>query len=302
MSRGVSLPESCDLVALGLDPAGLENVYPMSDRHGHHLLRLRHSGRCYVLKHYPRADESTEIRAYRLLIELGVPTIPVQALTENSLLIADLDESEEWRLAMPDDVGQIQVGRAVARWYRLLHKAGSAWLAAINPRPDWLLAEFDVLTPEGLIDVGNRLELGEACLWRRAAAAIEALLGAVRSLAQTLTYNDFHYTNLAMSRGDGPTRAIVFDHHLLGAGLAFSDCRNVVGSLGPLAAEAFSAEYGLLDPLQALLDEPFSHLHALWEATRRESFPTWAAPSLAMARDGRLLASLDRAIEVVSAR
>ncbi len=42
---------------------------------------------------------------------------------------------------------------------------------------------------------------------------------AMRALPETLTYNDFHWTNLALSRQARPVpRAVVYDYHLLGIG------------------------------------------------------------------------------------
>lgn len=54
----------------------------------------------------------------------------------------------------------------------------------------------------------------------------------MRSLPETLTYNDFHWSKLARSRPLPTGREVIFyDYHVLGLGLASSDCRNVTSVL-----------------------------------------------------------------------
>lgn len=58
---------------------------------------------------------------------------------------------------------------------------------------------------------------------------------------------------LAFSRELEPSvRAVVYDYHLLGIGLAYSDCRNVAGSLGERVQSAFWEAYGSVDEREAL--------------------------------------------------
>lgn len=81
--------------------------------------------------------------------------------------------------------------------------------------------------------------------------------------------------------------ALMFDHNLLGAGYRYADVRNVMHGLEGLAPQAFLDEYTRLqadrgtplDPREAELDEPLSHLVGLVLATARESLPVWAEPS-----------------------
>ena len=85
-----------------------------------------------------------------------------------------------------------------------------------------------------------------------------------------------------------PIRAVVFDYHLLGLGLRYSDYRNVTGSLGPVAADAFRSAYGETDPREKVLDDLMAPLCALIEAFRRPGFPSWAEESLKLAESGEI--------------
>jgi hypothetical protein len=103
--------------------------------------------------------------------------------------------------------------------------------------PGFLEREVNSLDAETIIRIGKQLGLNHDLVWTLAAKHIEAIKDAMRSLPETLNYNDFHWTNLALSRRSVPSlRAVVYDYHLLGIGLCYSDCRNVVGSLGDRAS------------------------------------------------------------------
>jgi hypothetical protein len=153
--------------------------------------------------------------------------------------------------------------------------------------PGFLTREIDAVTPVSVLETGDRLGLPHLPIWHFAAENVEVLKTAFRSIPETLNYNDFHWTNLALSRGE-PVRAIVFDYHLLGIGPCHCDVRNVCGSLGGRAREAFLAAYGPVDPRVAVLDAPLAVLFSLGEGSLRESLPTWADPCLRGAVDGGL--------------
>jgi hypothetical protein len=101
-----------------MDELGLERssfVEVLHERRRTCLCRVKHGAMSYVLKWCPPGAEATEVRAYRLLQDLGVPTLRVHACTENALLLEDLTTSPEWRLA----------SAALARRYLALVRSGA---------------------------------------------------------------------------------------------------------------------------------------------------------------------------------
>ena len=220
-----------------------------------------------------------EVHAYRLLQQLGVPTLPLYAHTAQALLLEDLTQSERWRLAVAADLAQPDVGRAVARWYRTLHDAGETLLAR-ESLPHFLVRETDLLDRDTILETGRSLDLSDSGVWELAAGHIALLKAAAARLSVTLNYNDFYWTNLALSRQrEGPMKAIIFDYHLLGIGMRFADWRNVTHSLTGDAASAFREAYGLVDPREEVLDRPLATLHTLHVAARMATFPQWAQRS-----------------------
>ncbi|MFP4345289.1 MAG: hypothetical protein ACLFU8_11395 [Anaerolineales bacterium] len=285
---------------LGLDPAAIQSVEILSQRHGHAIWRLVTEARSYVLKWLPESAAAAEIEGYRLLQRLGVPTLPLYGSTPQALLLEDLTRSERWRLGTEEDLSDPEAGAAVARWYRTFHAAGDTLPAREEP-PDFLNREIDALTPESILATGEALGLAELPVWKRAAREIEGLKAAVDELGVTLNYNDFYWTNLALSRREIPLQAIVFDYHLLGLGLRYSDCRNVTVSLEGNAVGAFWEVYGGADPREVLLDRPLATLFNLQEAARLPKFPRWAEESRQRVVNGELRRELAAAIEVARA-
>lgn len=287
---------------LGLDRGQVQAVVPLSERHRHCLWRIVTARKNYVLKWFPVGDAGAmEVEAYALLRELGIPTLPLYAAVEDALLLEDLDASPDWRLATAEDVACAVVGRAVARWYRVFHRRGGDLLACPDSPPGFLTREIDRLDPDSIATAGRRLGVDGQRGWQLAMEHVEALKGTMRALPETLNYNDFYWTNLALSRApDLEPQAIVFDYHLLGIGVRFSDCRNVVGSLGGEAVDAFRVEYGPEDEREEILDRPLATLVALVTAAHMPRFPRWAAPSLEHVLRGDLERDLRAAIELAA--
>lgn len=295
-----ALPVGCDLRQLGIDPAELTAAMRIRQSEERALYRLACGPRSFVLKWFAAPHQAVEVRAYALLAEWGVPTLPVHGRTANALLLEDLAASGVWRLATEDDLLRSDVGSALAEWYRVLHAAGRALFAGPQPVPGFLRREVDALDAEVVLHVGERLGLGTHPVWRLAAAHVEALKSAIRALPTTLTYNDFHWTNLALTREATQTpRAVVFDYHLLGIGPAYGDWRNVTLGLGGAARQAFQSAYGAVDEREAVLDAPVSVLHALQVAEQRPRLPRWALPLVREATDGTLEAELRQAISIL---
>ena len=286
------------LVDMGLDTAHLGKVEPIQERHGNRLFRIILEDSSCVLKVFRDPNTSREVGAYALLKDLGVPTLRVIARTNDALLLEDLKVSKHLRLAGEDDVGKAEVGVALAVWYRALHDAG-ARLRTGQTEPSFLWREIDELTSGSILEVASKVGSSDQSVWTTLADNIDRIKKAAMTSDETLTYNDFHWTNLALSRDEKPIRAVVFDYHLLGLGLRYSDCRNVNGALGPDAADAFRSTYGETDPREGILDDLMAPLYVLVEAFRRPKFPSWAEASLKLAETREIHSRLTRVMEIL---
>ena len=286
------------LTKMGYETSHLGTVELIRERHGNRLFRIALGRSSYVLKVFANPETSSEIRAYDLLRNLGVPTLHTIAATDNALLLEDLKVSSDFRLASEDDIEKPEVGVALARWYRTLHGAGSR-LRIRQTETTFLRREIENLTPASILDLAAKIGSSDRSEWITLADSIDRIKNAAMASAETLTYNDFHWTNLALARAEKPIRTIVFDYHLLGLGLRYSDYRNALSSLGQNAAAAFRSEFGETDPREKVLDDLMAPLYALAVAFRRHKFPAWAEPHLELAKTGEIHCRFNHAKEML---
>lgn len=242
-----------------------------------------------VIKVYLAREYSREIENYRLLGELGISTLRVLGSTECALLLEDIDVSPSLRLGRPEDLRDPEVGALIAGWYKRLHDRSREYLTEHSDVK--LYRETDALTLENMRMVRERTGTAGLPVWALLEERLPKLRRAVESLAPTLNYNDFYYTNLIIARDR--SSAMMYDYDLLGRGYAFADVRNVCASLEPGAREVFLQEYGDADPREKLVDDVVCPLCTLCLAFEQESFPGWARSSLEYLKGG-LRESLER--------
>ena len=224
-----------------------------------------------VLKLFEDEPSRREIENYRILASLGVPTLRTFGFTERSVLMEDIEASPELRLGRESDLHDRRVITALARWYRLLHERGAEY---VNVHGEGMYDEWDQFTRENIEML--RSALGEEC-----AFALDRLLmdfGSIRqrmdAAPKTLCYNDFYYTNMAVSRD--LSRAVMFDYNLLGKGCCINDIENVAYWFMPEERELFIKEYGGIDAELLSLQREISPVITLISAFRRGIFPDWA--------------------------
>ena len=219
-------------------------------------------------------DGRREIANYRMLGQLGVPTINVRATTERALLLEDVAASEEWRLGVEADLADTDVATSLAIWYPSLHEAGRECLAGHDVE---LYDEARVITRESVRGIARATATEDLLVWLMLGDNFEELVSLIAGLSQTLTHNDFYWTNLVVSRDR--TAAMMVDYDLLGQGYAYADVRNVCSSLEPEAAVAFRNAYGATSESEKLVDRVVAPLVTLHEACARSTFPSWAKES-----------------------
>ena len=256
------------------------------------VYRIESEGEKYILKVFEKREDAREIDNYRLLSKLEIPTLPLLGYTENAILLPDVDSGiTDYRLGKKSDLSNPSAARAVAKWYRILHEKGSAFLAVEKVS---MYDESDMLTLENMKIIAEKTGSAENMLWQAIAENYNMIRSRIDALPRTLTYNDFYWTNLIVSKtGDS---AFMFDYNLLGKGIAYADIRNVTGSLSPEAAEAFMQEYGGNIPEEQKDADAFiAPLVALIHVFRyRNDIPSWAEAPLGDLKNGNVLRYLKK--------
>lgn len=255
------------------------------DKGGISLYRVKAEGRAYVLKLFEKAEDTREIENYRLLADLGIPTLPLLKADEKAILLPDVEADPRYRLGVAQDMSDVQVAGAVAKWYKELHNKGRAYLSG---RKTLLYDESDVITETNMEFVAEKTNTKENGLWKAMADRFTLIRDKIDALPRTLTYNDFYWTNLIVAKDK--ESAFMFDYNLLGKGIAYGDIRNVTSSLSEEAGAAFCKEYGVEGIAEeAVADRVLSPLVTLYFACEQQEFPDWAGQSLAELKNGDIL-------------
>jgi hypothetical protein len=264
-------------------------------RPDHAVYRLFAGERRWILKTFDPQQTAREVEVYRLLTRLGVPVLPVAALGDAYLVIEDLESSPRWRLARDEDMRRAEVGRGVAEWYQILHRAGAVYLREVGGHIGFLSGWVERLDEQELRQAGFRLGIDNEPAWQMALHQLNRLKAVYHSYPQTFNYSDFAAENLAVSRGmDRPVQAIIFDYDCFTTGTAYGDYRNVVYSLEGEAREAFRESFGPVDPGEETMDTVLSTLEGIGEAAKHEKFPGWAAPLIPFIRSEAFVGDVER--------
>jgi hypothetical protein len=294
-----SLPQEINFESLTIKRSDIEKLTVLRRTQTHIVCRLVCEHGSYILKWFNSPTSEIEIQVYALLQKYDVRTLPVHKQTRQALLLEDLQNSSSWRLANHLDMRQAETGRAVAKWYRSLHRAGRNALKDNNDQIEFLRFWVSEITVQSLANAGAVFSLGDKRAWMIAIEDHETLKAKYLALPQTFNYNDFAAENLALSRGeDHPIQAVVFDYDCFSLGIPYSDWRNVVFSLRGAAKAAFAEVYGPISEKESLLDEPLDILYGIVIASRRVNTPNWVAPQLEAVATGRLERCIIKALEV----
>ena len=252
------------------------------------LYRVESEGKKLILKVFENYEDTREIDNYLMLSKLKIPTLPLLGYTKNAILLPDAEASDEYRLGKESDLSDLEVAKAIAKWYRLLHEKGSVYLSG---RKTTMYDESDLLTADNMKLIAEKTGTTDNMLWQVITENYSTIHSRIDALPRTLTYNDFYWTNLIVSKNG--ESAFLFDYNLLGKGIAYGDIRNVSSSLSREAAEAFIQEYG--DDIakeQKKADAFIAPLVTLVSACEYETFPSWAKASLEELKNGDILRHL----------
>ena len=263
------------------------------EKTGVYVYRCLFEGRHAVVKYFENKCDRREIANYRLLKDMNVPTINVLSFGGSWIAMEDIAFSDEWRMGEKADMENPFVLRALAKWYFALHEGGEG---RGELREMW--SESDELTASAIETIREKVPGAEA-LCAFASGHLELLRAMLTECENTLTYNDFYYTNLIVRRDQ--TAAMMFDYNLMGRGCRYADFRNIASSVSEEAFRAFEEEYGrlhrekrgkefLVNEAERKLDAFLSPLLGLVNALGRDQLPKWAESMKKEAQDGTLLA------------
>jgi len=278
-----------ELKQLGL---GGELKEVLSDKDGIKVIRVKTELGLGILKVFDNPEHRREIANYELLERLNIPHLRVLKQSSTALLLEDVQGSSKWRLGQAEDLADEQIARSLAEWYRQLHQKGAAY---VKEHGQDMYEETSLLNHENMVWLRGISKTEDHAFWSLWQEKEAQFLSVLAELPRTLTYNDFFWTNMVVSKDH--QQAMMFDYNLLGKGFVYSDISNVLSSLSKEAGEAFLEAYGAYDLYEKKLNEITSPLIGLCLAFRREKFPSWGREPLEQLQSGEITEALLRSLK-----
>lgn len=272
---------SNELDKMGFIPQKIEEI---RKKDGIFLYRVYRNNHSYVLKYFDIPDGAREILYYDLLQQNGVPTLEIYEQTDRAILMEDMLISPRWRLGESADLEDPQIASSLAEWYQTLHGASKSILKG---KTDWY-SEYGLLTPENLQLAADKTGTTAMGFWTYLDEHLPELFRIIENLEPVINYNDFYYTNLAVSRNG--QKALMFDYNCMGKGYRAADLRNVSYSLGKNAAQVFLEHYGSIPEEEYQADDVISALTTLIMASKRPEMPSWSTEAVQTLKSGKLAA------------
>lgn len=258
-----------------------------------------------IAKYFEEEDGRREISNYRILEQYGIPTIKTYALGKASFIMEDISFSKNWRLGIAQDLADIDVAQSLAHWYFTLHEIGSN-VSEINT----LFFEFAKITVENLQMLLKKLPEAQE-LFEFLINNFDKFYEIIFLPTFTITYNDFYWTNLIVSKDK--KSAMMFDYNFMGKGYRLSDLQNVCWSMSDDAKKTFKNEYNRQylekykinrtkeESFEKSIDDVAGAVYALIIAyTANKEFPDWANNNKKEAIDGSLLYKSKRLLDITN--
>lgn len=280
-----------------IDLDQIKELTEIQNKDGIMVYRFINQDQHLVIKFYEKEEYRREIKYYQLLKELEIPTIPVVSMTNVSIILEDMKYSNHYRLGVASDLENANLILGLVRWYKALHEKSALYLSEHPELVQDLFFEYDAITREEIIKLMDLTDSRHYPYWFTLLAHLDQILEKVNQLANTLTYNDFYWTNLIVSLDE--KEVIMFDYNLLGRGFKFSDIRNVTSSLKGDARELFFRSYPYQEE-EKMLDDVMSPLYGLMMAYKKDTMPSWGLEELEKVHNGVLEEAVIRLINHIN--
>ena len=232
-------------------------------------------GKNVILKYFEKEEYTREIKNYDILQSLGIKTIKVIDKNSNSVLLEDIETSDIYRLGQESDFENKNVIKALAKWYSKLHTEGVEYVKKYGKD---MYDEWDYFNLENINIIKDNYNLSNSLGLKMIIDNYELIKNKMDAIPRTLTYNDFYYTNMIVSKDE--SEAFMFDYNLLGKGCYICDIKNVTYWYSEENKKLFMDTYGKVDNKLFVIDDIVAPITSLSIAMKQNAFPDWAKESL----------------------
>lgn len=254
-----------ELKRMNIIPSSIEFI---RNKDGVHTYGVSENERHYFLKYFEKLEFRREITNYKILRDLNIPTISLVGFTDSSLLLEDINYSK-YRLCTEEDLQNNLIIKLISKWYKKLHINGLNYSHKNN-----LYSELDLFSKENLKFILDNNDIEQIPILEVISNKYDFFKNHINSLETTLTYNDFHYSNIAIARD--MSSVIIFDYNFLGRGCISSDISNVLWQLkNNELKQIFLDEYGEINQSERVIIDIVNPIISLFIAYKKSNFPSW---------------------------
>lgn len=254
-----------ELKRMNINPTSIEFI---RNKDGVHTYVVSENEKHYFLKYFEKLEYRREITNYKILRDLNIPTISLVGFTDSSLLLEDINYSK-YRLCTEEDLQNNLIIKLISKWYKKLHINGHNYSHKNN-----LYSELDLFSRENLKFLLDNNDIKQTPILEVIYKKYEFFKNHINSLETTLTYNDFHYSNIAVARD--MSSVIIFDYNFLGRGCISSDISNVLWQLKNNELKCiFLDEYGEINQSERAIIDIVNPIIGLFIAFQKINFPSW---------------------------
>ena len=254
-----------ELKKMNIIPTSIEFI---RNKDGVHTYGVSENEKHYFFKYFEKLEFRREITNYKTLRDLYIPTISLVGFTDSSLLLEDINYSK-YRLCTEEDLQNTLIIKLISKWYKKLHINGLNY----SHKND-LYSELDLFSRENLKFLLDNNDIEQIPILEVIYKKYEFFRNHINSLETTLTYNDFHYSNIAIARD--MSLVIIFDYNLLGRGCITSDISNVLWQLKDNELKRiFLDEYGEIKQSERAIIDIVNPIISLFIAYQKIKFPSW---------------------------
>ena len=198
------------------------------------LFRIENNKEHFVLKLFLSDYGKDEIKFYRFLQEKSIHTIQLISSDHEALLMEDLNFSQDYSLAIKEQMGDPKVMGSLGRWYRKLHLIKEKELEHLPYAKEWKILHLEKLEEKDQVFKDDKR-------WKKVFPLLKELLVYVKELPLCLCYNDFYYVNMVVGESD----SFMMDYGLMGLNYPGIDLVNALWFSSKEARKAFRESYGL---------------------------------------------------------
>lgn len=198
------------------------------------LFRIEKNNEHYVLKLFLSDYGKEEIDFYAFLQEKGIKTLLLNASDHEALLMEDLHFSQDYSLAIKEQMCDPEVMASLGTWYRKLHLINEEEIKHLPYAKEWKSLHLEKLEEKDQI-------FKEDKRWKKVFPLLKELFMHIEKLPLCLCYNDFYYVNMVV----GEHEAFMLDYGHMGLNYPGMDLVNALWFSNEEARKAFRESYGL---------------------------------------------------------